>query len=126
MNESNLSQVPSGFQRKQSMIYPLGLVNTKQREFFFVSSFVLLLAYASTMFLWFDCIPLYAFCLSLSYAYAASVNQSAPYSGVYIVPYSFGTVFKCFHANIVDASPIRYSFIPVFISYRYRVNGVST
>ena len=38
--------------RKQSMIYPLGLVNTKQREFRkFVSSFVLLLAYASTMFL---------------------------------------------------------------------------
>ena len=26
--------------RKQRMIYPLGLVNTKQREFFFVSSFV--------------------------------------------------------------------------------------
>ena len=34
------------------MIYALGLSNTKQREFFFVSSFVLLLAYASTMFLW--------------------------------------------------------------------------
>ena len=33
------------------MIYPLGLVNTKQREFFFVSSFVPLLAYASAMFL---------------------------------------------------------------------------
>ena len=57
--------------RKQSMIYPLGLVNTKQREFFSVSSFVLLLAYASTMFLCLclcrsicrrlDCIPL--FCL---------------------------------------------------------------
>ena len=53
------------------MIYPLGLVNTKQQEFFFVSSFVLLLAYASTMFLCLclcrsicrrlDCIPL--FCL---------------------------------------------------------------
>ena len=37
--------------RKQNMIYPMGLVNTKQREFFFVSFFVLLLAYASTMFL---------------------------------------------------------------------------
>ena len=62
--------------RKQSMIYPLGRVNTKQREFFFVSSFVLLLAYASTMFLCLcicrstcrrlDCIRLcFAFCLSL-------------------------------------------------------------
>ena len=37
--------------RKQSIIYPLRLVNTKQREFFFIPSFVLLLAYASTMFL---------------------------------------------------------------------------
>ena len=41
--------------RKQSRIYPLGLVDTK-REFFFVSSFDLLLAYD-----WIDCIPL--FCL---------------------------------------------------------------
>ena len=31
------------------MIYPLGLVNTKQRGVFFVSSFVLLLACASTI-----------------------------------------------------------------------------
>ena len=38
--------------RKQSMIYALGFVNTKQREFFFASSFVLLLAYAWTMILW--------------------------------------------------------------------------
>ena len=53
------------------MIYALGLSNTKQREFFFVSSFDLFLAYASTMFLWLclcrsicrrlDCIRL--FCL---------------------------------------------------------------
>ena len=33
--------------QKQSMIYPLGLVNTKQQEVFFVSSFVLLFACAS-------------------------------------------------------------------------------
>ena len=56
------------------MIYPLGLVNTKQREFFFVSSFVLLLAYASTMFLClclcrsifsgFTAFLCFAFCLS--------------------------------------------------------------
>ena len=32
--------------RKQSMTSPLGLAKTKQREFFFVSPFVLLLAYA--------------------------------------------------------------------------------
>ena len=55
------------------MVYPLGLVNTKQQEFFFVSSFVLLSLYVAglTVFLYF------AFCLSLyAYAYAASVNQA--------------------------------------------------
>ena len=35
--------------RKQSMIFPLGLAKIKQQEFFFVSSFVRLLAYAWTM-----------------------------------------------------------------------------
>ena len=78
--------------RKQSIIYPLGLVNTKQREFFFVSSFVLLLAYASTMFLClcFDYVlmlvlmslymlqaSLHSFVLPFvcPYAYADSVNN---------------------------------------------------
>ena len=55
----------------ESMIYPLGLVNTKQREFFFVSStFVLLLAYASTMFL---CLSLCRSCLSFVCPYALSL-----------------------------------------------------
>ena len=43
-------------QRKQSMISPLGLGKTKQQELFFVSPFVLLLAYAWTMIL---CLYLY-------------------------------------------------------------------
>ena len=59
--------------RKQSTTSPLGLAKTKQREFFFVSPFVLLLAYGWTMVLclWrslcrrLDFIPL--FC---PYAYA--------------------------------------------------------
>ena len=63
--------------RKQSMTSPLGLAKTKQRECFFVSPFVLLLAYAWTMILCFwrslcrrlNFIPL--FCLLFSpYAYA--------------------------------------------------------
>ena len=65
------------------MIYPLGLVNTKKREFFFVSSFVLLLAYASTMFLCLClcrsiCRRLHCFVLPFvcPYAYASSVNQA--------------------------------------------------
>ena len=72
--------------RKQSMIYPLRLVNTKQ-EFFFVSSFVLLLAYASTMFLCLCFMSLYMsqawlhsfvlpFVCPYAYAYFASVNQA--------------------------------------------------
>ena len=60
--------------RKQSMTSSLGLAKTKQREFYFVSAFVLHLAYAWTMILclclwrslcrldwWLDFIPL--FCL---------------------------------------------------------------
>ena len=70
--------------RKQSMIYPLGLVNTKQREFFFVSSFVLLLASASTMFLclclsvalYVACLTSFALPFVCPYAYGASVNQA--------------------------------------------------
>ena len=38
-------------QRKQRMNSPLRLAKTKQREFFFVSPFVLLFAYAWTMIL---------------------------------------------------------------------------
>ena len=72
--------------RKQSMTSPLGLAKTKQQEFFFVSSFVRLLAHAWTMILCLclrrslgrrlDFIPL--FCLLFCpYAYAYSrVNQA--------------------------------------------------
>ena len=66
--------------RKQSMTSPLGLANSKQREFFFVSPFVLLLAYAWNMILCLlrslcrrlDFIPL--FCLLFCpYAYAYAI-----------------------------------------------------
>ena len=59
-------------QRKQRMNSPLRLAKTKQREFFFVSPFVLLFAYAWTMILslclwldsWFLC---FAFCFALMF-----------------------------------------------------------
>ena len=44
--------------RKQGMTSPLGLAKKKQQEFFFVSPFVLLLAYAWTMIL---CLCSYAY-----------------------------------------------------------------
>ena len=73
--------------RKQRLVNTkqFRLVHTKQREFFFVLSFVLLLAYASTMFL---CLSLcrsicsqaslHSFVLPFvcPYAYTASVNQA--------------------------------------------------
>ena len=46
--------------RKQSVISPQGLAKVKQQEFFFVSSFVRLLAYAWTMILCLDCDDPYA------------------------------------------------------------------
>ena len=66
-------------QRKQSITSPLGLTKTKQQEFFFVSPFVLLLAYAWTMILclWrslcrsLDFIPLF-----FLYAYAYAIVWS--------------------------------------------------
>ena len=60
------------------MIYPLGLANTKQRKFFFVSSFVLLLAYACAYVAWLHSFVVPFVCPYI-YAYASAASGIADF-----------------------------------------------
>ena len=100
-------------QRKQRMNSPLRLAKTKQREFFFVSPFVLLFAYAWTMILYLclwrslcrrlDLIPL--FCLLFCpYAYAYAIVWTR------LIVWFTRCLFKCMFYYAVNYAQLPCNF----------------